>query len=408
MRWRAALARESAGERLTQFRELVASAHVLTRNTKYLVAALALGILTILPISARAVVVTGELQQALDDLVATPGGPPGAIAVVQVGNRLQVYTAGIGDLSSRRRMRPTDHVRAASVAKAFSGAVALSLVDRGVLSLDDTIGELLPGFNPDWDAVTLRDLLNHTSGVPTFTTNDDFVDRLIADPRTPVPPRQLVEYVAGEDLEFPAGSRYEYSNTDNILVGLMVEAASGRSYEHQLGSRVLGRLGLRQTSLPAGYRMPRPFIHGYDVSASGAIEDDSEIVAAGYTWASGGVVSTPLELNRFVRGYVGGALFGGATRAAQLTFVDGGSSDPPGPGSNAAGLAVFRYETDCGTLYGHTGNIFGYTQFIAATEDGRRSAVVSANEQTSPEVKPQIWEKLSRVNALAACAALAD
>jgi D-alanyl-D-alanine carboxypeptidase len=305
-------------------------------------------------------------------------------------------------------MRPTDHMRVASVAKAFSGAVALSLVDRGVLSLDDTIGELLPGFNPDWDDVTLRDLLNHTSGVPTFTTSDDFVDRLVAYPRTPVPPRQLVEYVADEDLEFPAGSRYEYSNTDNILVGLMVEAATGRSYEHELGSRVLGRLGLRETSLPSGYRMPRPFIHGYDVTASGAIFDDSEIVAAGYTWASGGVVSTPLELNRFVRAYVGGALFGGATRAAQLTFVDGGNSDPPGPGTNAAGLAVFRYATDCGTLYGHTGNIFGFTQFAAATDDGRRSVVVSANQQNTPEVKPQIWETLARVNELAACAALAD
>jgi D-alanyl-D-alanine carboxypeptidase len=109
-----------------------------------------------------------------------------------------------------------------------------------------------------------------------------------------------------------------------------------------------------------------------------------------------------------VRAYAGGTLFGGAARAAQLSFVEGGSSEPPGPGANSAGLAIFRYATDCGTLYGHTGNIFGYTQFMAATENGRRSTVVSVNEQTSPDLKPEIWAKLARVNELAACAALAE
>lgn len=374
--------------------------------TRPLAAGLALGLLATLPTPVRAAVVPSELQQALDELVATPGGPPGAIAVVQVGNRVQVYTAGIGDLNSRRRMRPTDHMRIASVSKAFSGAVALSLVERGALSLDDTVGALVPGFNPDWDDVTLRELLNHTSGIPTFTTSQDFVDRLIAYPRVPVPPRQLVEYVADKDRA--PGNVYEYSNTENILVGLMVEAATRRSYEHQLGSRVLGPLGLRGTSLPEGYRMPRPFIHGYDTEPGLEPEDESEIVAAGYTWASGGIVSTPFELNRFVRAYAGGKLFGGAVREAQLTFVEGGSSEPPGPGTNSAGLGIFRYETDCGTLYGHTGNIFGFTQFMGASEDGRRSAVVSANTQLSPTLKPEVWQKLALANERAACAALAD
>jgi len=379
---------------------------VTTQRIASRVAGLALGLITALPSGALAGLVQSELQDALDELVATPGGPPGAIAVVQVGNRTQVFSAGIGDLNSNRRMRPTDHMRIASVAKAFSGAVALSLVERGAMSLDHTIGELLPGFNPDWDDVTLRELLNHTSGVPNFTASEAFFERLVAFPRKPVPPRQLVEYVADEDLEFDPGSRYEYSNTENILVGLMVEAATGRSYERELGSRVFGRLGLRRTSLPSGYLMPRPFIHGYDVTVGVPPEDESQIVAAGYTWASGGIVATPLELNRFARAYAGGALFGGAVREAQLTFVEGGKSEPPGPGANSAGLGIFRYETDCGTVYGHTGNIFGYTQFMAATPDGMRSAVVSANEQLSPELKPEIFARLARANELAACAAL--
>ena len=128
------------------------------------------------------------------------------------------------------------------------------------------------------------------------------------------------------DLVFPSGSRYEYSNTENILVGLMVEAATGHSYVRELGSRVIGRLGLRETTLPSGYLMPRPFIHGYDVTPGEPTTDDSEIVAAGYTWASGGIVSTPLELNRFARAYAGGALFDGTVRDTQLaTFIAGDS-----------------------------------------------------------------------------------
>ena len=215
---------------------------------------------------------------------------------MQRGDVIEIHTAGVADVTTQAEIRGDDYMRLASVAKAFSGAAAVAAVAQGTMTLDDTVSRWRPDLPSVWGPVTLSQLLNHTSGVPTFTTSEAFRDRLVARPLTPVPPRQLVEYVAGEDLEFAPGSRYAYSNTDNILIGLMVEAASDRSYEHELGSRVSSRLGLRQTSLPSGYRLPRPFIHGYDVHPSGGISDDSEIVAAGYTWASGGVVSTPLEL----------------------------------------------------------------------------------------------------------------
>jgi len=361
-----------------------------------------------MPQKAAASIVQSGLQSALDELVATPGGPPGAIAVVQVGNRTQVYTAGLGDLNSRRRMRPTDHMRVASIAKAFSGAVALSLVERGVLSLDDTLGKWLPDFNPDWKGVKLSQLLQHTSGVPDFTMSKAFKSRVGEFPRKPVPPSQLVDFVAGGDLVFPPGSRYQYSNTENILVGLMVEAATGHAYVRELGARVFGRLGMRESSLPSGYLMPRPFIHGYDVTPGEPTTDDSEIAAAGYAWASGGIVSTPLELNRFARAYAGGALFDGAVRDTQLATFIPGDSDPPGPGTNSVGLAMFRYETDCGTVYGHTGSIFGYTQFMAATADGTRSVVVSANQQMNENDKADIYAKMAQANELAVCAALMD
>src|SRR5262245_27183810 len=356
-----------------------------------------------------------SLDRALENLVSMRGGPPGVIAVVQRGDELKVHSFGYGDVRTRQRIRATDHMRIASVAKAFSGAAALSLVAKDVLSLGDTIGDRLTGLPAAWHPVTLRQLLNHTSGLPEYIRSQRFADAFGASPGVAPPPRDLLAFVAndrsatatsGSSLAFPPGSRYRYSNSDNIAVGLMVEAATGRPYQDVLAEEIYGPLGLQQTSLPRGAELPDPYIHGYGVDAS---EDVSAAIGSGWAWASGGIVSTPAELNRFVRGYVGGELFGPAIQAEQRKVV-AGNSEPPGPGRNRAGLAVFRYETRWGTVYGHTGNTFGFTQFAAATPDGRRSVAVSINLQRTQESEGQagtVFRALRRAELLAVGAALA-
>jgi D-alanyl-D-alanine carboxypeptidase len=345
------------------------------------------------------------LDRALKELVAMDGGPPGVIAVVQRGQSREVHSFGVRNIKGDLPLRANDHMRIASAAKAFSGAVALSLVSKGVLSLNDTIGELLPDLPEDWHAVRLRQLLNHTSGILDFSLDEGFTDALIASPKNSPPPEELLSFVEDEPLKFDPGSRYEYSNSDNIVVGLMVEAATNRSYESQLQKYVFGPLGLTETSLPVGANLLKPFIHGYDPSQTPP-EDVSEIIAAG--WASGGIVSTPRDLNRFIRGYVGGQLFGSRVRSKQRQVIEGGGSEPPGPGKNAAGLALFRYETRCGTVWGHTGNTPGYTQFAAASPDGERSVTVSVNAQLTPTTGiPAVFRALRRAEGLAVCAALA-
>ena len=354
--------------------------------------------------------VDAALDRALHRLVSMPGGPPGVIVLVQRGRRLKVHTAGFGDAASDRRPRATDHMRVASVAKAFSGGVALSLVDKGVLSLDDTIGKWLADLPVAWHAVTLRELLHHTSGLPDFTANPAFLKAVAASLTVAPPPRQLLDFVKDEPLKFAPGSQYRYSNSDNIAVGLMVEAASGHSYEDELQEHVAVPLRLVQTSLPRGPELPRPSIHGYDLDDGGQPEDISEIFASGWAWASGGIVLTPADLNRFIRGYVGGKLFGPDVQSQQRQFVAGGGSEPPGPGANAAGLALFRYRTGCGTVYGHTGNTFGFTQFAAASSDGSRSVTVSINLQRTQDSEGQagaVFRALRRAELLAVCAALA-
>jgi D-alanyl-D-alanine carboxypeptidase len=296
-------------------------------------------------------------------------------------------------------------MRLASVAKAFSGAAALSLVGDGSLSLDDTVGAKLPDQPAAWADVTVAQLLQHTSGVPDFSQSKEFQQAVVASLDVAPPPAQLLSYVASEPLEFTPGTEYRYSNSDNVLVGLIVQAVSGSPYEDLLAARVYGPLRLANTSLPAGVDIPSPFVHGYAIDPPAAPEDVTQAFAAGWAWASGGIVSTPQDANRFVRGYASGKTTTAKAQAAQYRFRPG-SSQPPGPGTNSAGLALFRYQTRCGVVFGHTGNTAGFTQFIASTRDGRRSTVVSVNAQITPSSNEKRFAELRTIYTLAVCAAL--
>jgi D-alanyl-D-alanine carboxypeptidase len=344
----------------------------------------------------------------LRGLVRMPGGPPGAIAVVQRFGRRTVYSAGVRDVSSRKPVGPFDHMRLASTAKALSAAVALSLVDEHKLSLDDTIAKLLPELPAAWGKVTLREALHHTSGLPDFTGSKAFFDYLIKHLHATPSPLFVLHFIADKGLEFERGSEYRYSNTDNFVAALMAEAATHDTYNELLASQVYAPLGLRHTSLPSGPALPAPYLHGYELNPSGTPDDVSTLVSAAYAWASGGVVSTPADLNAFVRGYTGARLFTRAVQAQQLRFV-AGNSQPVGPGSNAVGLGIFRYRTRCGTVYGHTGNTSGYTQFMAATLDGKRSVTVSVSEQiTDKSAGDQLsaFRRLRQIEEDAVCLAL--
>jgi D-alanyl-D-alanine carboxypeptidase len=350
------------------------------------------------------------LDQAIEELVNAPSGPPGVVVVVQRGSRPSVHVGGVSDVRTGRKPTANDYMRIASVSKAFSGGVALPLVDHGTMSLDDTVGKRLPDAPDQFKPVTLRELLDHTSGIPDFINAKGFSEALSASLDKAPAPRQLIDYVRDDPLTFAPGSRYEYSNSDNIFVGLMVEAATGNSYVEELQSQVLGPLGLKHTSLPSGTELPEPIFHGYDVNPPRPPEDVSHLLAGGWSWASGGIVSTPRDLNSFIRGYVGSKLFSSNVAQQQRHFIVAGGSEPTGPGDNSAGLALFRYNTPCGTVYGHTGNTPGYTQFAAASPDGHRSVTVAISlqrTQTSQDAGAGVYAALQHVWQKAVCATLA-
>lgn len=348
-----------------------------------------------------------KLDRQLHKLVKLGEGPPGASALVQRKGKVDFLRAGVGDVESGRPIRRNDHFRIASTTKAFTGAVALVLVDRGELSLDSTIGEVTPELPAAWHGVTLRQLLQHTSGVPNYTKSPEFIDFLRMDPTAPLTPQDIIEFVADDPLLFTPGTRYAYSNTDNIVIGLMAEAASGQSYDELLRQLVYSPLRLERTRLPTTLEIPEPFVRGYDNTPPNPPEDISSVINPTGVWASGALISTPVDLTRFIRAYASGKLITQSLRKEQRKFILGAAGEPPGPGQNSGGLALYRYRPECGgTVLGHTGNFPGYTTLMVSTPNGRRSAVVSVNEQLAEDAKPETFERLRPVFDFAACAAL--
>ena len=349
-----------------------------------------------------------ELRQAMGELTAS--GMPGVAVELRDGGRTLFLSSGYANLDQRTPITEETRFMIASVSKAFSGATVLSLVRDGRLALDDTVGQRVPGLLPAAQGVTIRQLLDHTGGVPDFTSDPRFLTQLSADPFRVWAPRDLTLLAADRPLNFAPGSAYRYSNTDNIVLGLIVEAVTGNPYEEELRRRVLEPLGLRSTFLNNLPELPEPHALGYaypDPAHPGEGVPEASILPFSPTaaWASGAVASTPRDAARFISGVLSGEVYGKELLdEAQRTVL--GSSDPPGPGANRAGLSLFRYELGCGTLWGHTGQLStGWRAFTAATPDGGRAVSVLVNGHN---VSARTNELTLRVQELASCLILRE
>lgn len=343
---------------------------------------------------------------SLDKLMKAENGPPGVTVQITSNGRSRYYSRGLGDVAAGTKPRARDHARIASVAKAFNGGVALSLVAEGELKLNDTIGKILPGLLPKAKRVTLAQMLHHTGGLPDYIKDKRFVRVLETDPGQFLTPRKLVSFVKNKKLTAKPGKKYEYSDTDNIVVGLMAEKVTGIHYNRLLKRQVYNPLRITGTSLPRTLNMPNPYLRGYEVTPGSPPENVTKFINPALAWASGGIVSTVPDLGRFMRGYVPGDLFGNRIRRAQRSWVLG-SSSPPGPGHNSAGLALFRYRTKCGTVFGHTGSFPGYRIFAASSSDGRSSVAYIANAQIVPgRGSAEVNRLIRQSQAAAVCDAL--
>ncbi len=322
---------------------------------------------------------TSGLQKDVRALVAA--GAPGAILLVQDAGHSVRYTAGFGNVAPKTPMRADDHFKIASLTKTYTAAVVLQLVGEGKLSLDDTVEQRLPGLIPNGEKITIRQLLNHTSGLSDYFDNPRFLKPYLSGNLGYYwAPRQLVQMGVSRGRRFPPGRGYAYSNTNYVVVQLIVEKLTGRTIGAELKRRIFQPLRLRQTSYPTKPGMPNPYAHGYKLLGNPPASDVTGFSPSASP-ASGAIVSTAQDVADFYRALFSGRLLKPELLQAMTTTVSErtGKIVTAGPGQ---GLGIGRPPLSC-TGWSHAGEIPGYQVTAVSRADGQRQVVLMVNQDGS-------------------------
>jgi D-alanyl-D-alanine carboxypeptidase len=326
--------------------------------------------------SAKRPAVTRELRTLVKDY-----GLPGAVAAVCTRSGTVHAAVGFSDLRERTTMRSTDRFWVGSVTKTFVATVVLQLVGEGTLSLDDTVERWLPGILPYGGQVSLRQLLNHTGGVPDYQqllepkvlAGGDSATRTYT-------PRDLVAMIANKKPDFAPGTSWNYSSTGYILAGLIIERVTGNRLGDELQARIIRPLHLRHTSFP----IDTTAIAGRHASGYGAINGslrDLTELNSSAAWATGGLVSSARDMAHYWRALLGGGLLTPPQLAAMKTTVPVGHGLPV---SYGLGIMKFDQYRACGTLWGNGGDIPGYSTEFFNSEDGTVQAGIFVNVNPLP------------------------
>ncbi|MFD9452805.1 serine hydrolase domain-containing protein [Streptomyces sp. NPDC059985] len=279
-----------------------------------------------------------------------------------------VKSFGVADRSGDAPMKTGMYSRIGSVTKTFTVTGVLQLVDRGLVALDDPISKYVDGV-PGGARVTVRQLAAMRSGLYDYTSDQGFLDALRADPHRAFTPRQLLGYAFAHPPQFAPNAKWEYSNTNTVLLGLLVEKVSGKSLSAYLEERVFEPLGLDSTSLPAGSAFPDPHPQGYTTFSPGGAVVEATDWNPSWAWAAGAVISDLKDLRAWVPALVDGRLLKPATQAERLR------TGPVGYPGVAYGLGIARVD---GWL-GHNGELPGYETIAAGLPGSGVTLVVLVN-----------------------------
>ncbi|WP_433346520.1 serine hydrolase domain-containing protein [Microtetraspora malaysiensis] len=303
--------------------------------------------------------------------------------VITRDGRSLTATSGVADLTSRRPVPRNGYFRIASVTKAFVATVILQLAGDGRLSLDDTVERWLPGVvsgnGNDGRALTIRHLLQHTSGIhddyPDYTSAENFY-RHRHDTYTP---EQTVARAMRHRPDFQPGKKWNYSNTGYVLLGMIIQRVTGHPWHQEVRDRIVRPLGLNHTFWPGtSAKLPQPHAETYQrFKPGGPLVDVTEQVGSG-TNGEAGLVSTTADLNRFFRALLGGRLLPPTQMAQMKQTVPVGQEFEPLMPRARDGLGIFSRPLSCGGRYwGHEGGDSGWISAVGVTADGRRSVTVS-------------------------------
>ena len=347
---------------------------------------------------------TTHLKSRAQGLV--DAGYPAALAAVTDSKGESAGVAvGKGNLETGQAPPMDGEVRIGSNTKTFVAVVVMQLVQEGKVGLDEPIETYLPGLirgeGNDGSKITVRQLLQHTSGLPEYTDTTPGRSDIFQIKDHYIPPRDLLDTALGKPAAFEPGTQWAYTNTNYVVLGMLVERVSQRPVGEQIDQRIVKKLGLSHTYFPAPGDRSIKGTHpqGYHLSAGGKLEDMTEMDPA-WAWAAGAMVATPSELNTFFQAVFDGRLL---TQSSIDEMKNGAvdASSRLGPGT-VYGLGLIGRSLTCGgTSWGHGGTIHGYQTNNAVGPDGTAAifavtALPSAiADQNNPESSAE--EKHQRV-----------
>ncbi|WP_232027498.1 serine hydrolase domain-containing protein [Streptomyces lincolnensis] len=328
----------------------------------------------------------GPTRQAVE--AAVKDGVPGVTLTAKDGRTVWSTTAGVGDLRSGKSRSADDRYRVGSITKTFVATVLLQLEAEGRLSLDDSVDEWLPGLvrgnGHDGRAITLRRLLNHTSGIYDYTADETFgrtyflKDGFFEHRYDTNEPEDLVAVAMAHEPDFAPGTSWNYSNTNYVLAGLVIEKATGRPYGEEIRRRIVKPLELDGTSVP-GTRVsvPQPSSRAYSKlaeTATGPTYDVTKLNPS-LAFSAGEMISDSADLNRFYSALLRGRLLPPKQLKEMKTTVSVGVIPNTG-----YGLGLMDRKLSCGVhVWGHGGGIHGSTSEAVTTADGRHSLAFNFN-----------------------------
>lgn len=320
------------------------------------------------------------IASAIADVVAA--GVPGVIVRVDGAGPTQTASAGTSNLATGTALTADARFRIGSLTKSYVATVVLQLVGEKRIILDAPIERYLPGALTLGKRITVRQLLNHTSGVPDYTLHPTFLPAVTAG--TVFTPGQLLTLANAMPRAHAPGSRFDYSNTNYIAAGLLVEKVTRHPLATVLDHRIFRPLHLRHTSFSTV--TPANIAHGYVPADWNPAQDgtpyDLTALNASHAWAAGAVVSNAADVSTFYRALFGGRLLAPAQLHAMKTTV---AQDPSDPQSTFRyGLGIERVSDVCGANWGHGGAIFGYSTAAYWNERTGRTFVVASTMMPAP------------------------
>jgi D-alanyl-D-alanine carboxypeptidase len=321
---------------------------------------------------------TAKLQRALDGVVAA--GAPGAAVLVRDGGRTTRLASGLGDLATQTPMRAADRTRIGGVTKSFTATVVLQLAGERKLALDDTVERWLRGVISNGEDISIRRLLNHTSGIYDYAGDPAVLAPYMQGDLTHVfDLRTGVQIAADHGPLFAPGSQLSYSNSNYSLLALIVEAATGHSFADELRARLFEPLRLRATSFPMSSEIDGPHTHGYMLLDTGPY--DVTAWSPSVFGPAGAILTNADDLARFYRALLQGRLLPRAMLAEMQTIDPVATGGAPDAGilGGGWGLGLLKERFPCGVAWGHDAENPGYMTAAWSRRDGRHQVVVVVN-----------------------------